>query len=108
MADPLSISAGVIAVVTAAAQTVNGILEFYKTTKNRDRDVNLTIKRLEDLSSTLQLLQEVLRDRVFDNSEEKIINNIESNVADCADVIDELSQELAKFRLGTTNTSTKA
>ncbi|KAL9032286.1 MAG: hypothetical protein Q9180_006592 [Flavoplaca navasiana] len=64
MADPLSISAGVIGILTAAAQISTLLINFTRTSKDAPQIAHAVLMEVDDISSTLSHLQSFLLDQV--------------------------------------------
>ncbi|KAL8687293.1 MAG: hypothetical protein Q9218_006493 [Villophora microphyllina] len=65
MADPLSIAAGVVGVLTAAAQISSLLIEFTKNSKNAPQTARIVLSEVSDISGTLSQLQRFLLGNKF-------------------------------------------
>ncbi|KAJ5474094.1 hypothetical protein N7475_003660 [Penicillium sp. IBT 31633x] len=91
MADPLSITASVLAVITAAVQSTKSLCE--------------TVKRFKDRNKTLRRLQDELEDltRIFDslihviNAEASILALLQGPIDRCSQVCREFEQSMQDF-----------
>ena len=91
MADPLSITASVLAVITAAVQSTKSLCE--------------TVKRFKDRNKTLRRLQDELEDltRIFDslihviNAEASILALLKGPIDRCSQVCREFEQSMQVF-----------
>jgi hypothetical protein len=97
MADPLSIAAGVAGLISLAIQTTEGLVKFYTAYKNQYPDVARTTEKLDGLLKTFQFLEVALQGRKFHRDERDLINQVESSIQQCNDLIQVLGDELHKF-----------
>ncbi|KAI4189159.1 MAG: hypothetical protein L6R41_001658 [Letrouitia leprolyta] len=60
MADPLSIAAGTIGILTAATNVSSFLISFIKKSKNAPQSAKVVLTEVNDISGTLSLLQAFL------------------------------------------------
>lgn len=107
MADPLSITAGVVGLLGFGIQVTDSLVTFYSSYKGQGDQVARTTEKLESLSDTFRYLDTALQNRTFRPDEEGLIKSVESSVSNCEEVIQELKEECDKLQ-NTSNTSLKA
>ncbi len=98
MADPLSLTASVISLVSFALKTTEYLVKYYTAQRNRDRELERTLDRLSALLELLQTTDDILRTRKWQPNEAKILKRIEERVFGCEDAIQELQNEAQKFQ----------
>ncbi|GAB1316431.1 hypothetical protein MFIFM68171_06641 [Madurella fahalii] len=91
MADPLSISASVVAVVTAAIQSTKSLTATVKRYKDRDKTLNRLQHELEDLTNVLSSLRDAA------TSDTSVLNLLEGPVDRCSQVCREFEDAMEKF-----------
>jgi hypothetical protein len=91
MADPLSITASVLAVVTAAIQSTKSLSATVKRYKDRDKTLDRLHHEAEDLTAVLSSLKEAL------DSDESISALLEGPVDRCSQVCREFQDAMEKF-----------
>jgi DNA repair ATPase RecN len=91
MADPLSITASVVAVVTAAIQSTKSLTETVKRFKERDQMLSRLQHELEDLINILNALKEVT------NIETSILALLQGPVDRCSQVCREFEISMNQF-----------
>ncbi|CAM1504967.1 Fc.00g106040.m01.CDS01 [Cosmosporella sp. VM-42] len=91
MADPLSITASVVAVVTAAIQSTKSLTETVKRFKDRDQILSRLQHELEDLINILNALKEVT------NIETSILALLKGPVDRCSQVCREFETSMKEF-----------
>lgn len=97
MTDPISVPAGLAGLITLGIQVTESLIKFYTSYKGQDTDVARTTASLESLLSTFRCLRDALRSRIFRPDEQGLINNIESCLYNCDELIQELKEEYEKF-----------
>ena len=97
MADPLSVSASIAGLVSLGIQVTSSLVKFYTLYKNQDADVGRTTGNLDSLLGTFQFLHTAFKTRTFPPSEQDLIDNIESSVQKCEELIQELQTECEKL-----------
>ncbi|KAF7503583.1 hypothetical protein GJ744_003611 [Endocarpon pusillum] len=97
MSDPLSIAAGVAGLISLGIEVSKGLVAFYTSFKHQDEAITRTVRKLENLLSTLENLETALQKRSFRPDEVDQLHNVEDSVESCKDVIAELQTELDKF-----------
>lgn len=99
--DPLSLSAGILGLLSAAAKTTIGVTTFIRGCREARTDLTAVSRELSELSIVLELLKDdsdVSDDRVIPESIQRQILSI---VVNCKDVIAKVDDVLAQHS-GTT------
>lgn len=91
MADPLSISASVVAVVTVAIQSTKSLAATVKRYKDRDKTLNRLQHELEDLTNVLSSLKDAA------DSDKSLLALLEGPVDRCSQVCREFEDAMQKF-----------
>ena len=91
MADPLSISASVLAVVTATMKSAKELTAAVKRYKDRDKTLNRLHQELEDLVNVLDSLQQVV------DEEASILAVLKGPVDRCGQVCRAFEEAMEKF-----------
>ncbi|KAL2133701.1 hypothetical protein VTI74DRAFT_1877 [Chaetomium olivicolor] len=91
MADPLSITASVVAVVTAAIQSTKSLSATVKRYKDRDKTLNRLQHELEDLTTVLSSLKEAA------DTDKSMSALLEGPVDRCRQVCREFEDAMEKF-----------
>ncbi|OHE94094.1 hypothetical protein CORC01_10551 [Colletotrichum orchidophilum] len=97
MADPLSIAASAVGIISLGIQVVQSIYQYYSAAKDQHSDIARTLRKLEDLQVSLERLQAHLQDRKFQPSEEALLQNIHSTIKRCEECIRDLERESKEF-----------
>jgi ankyrin repeat domain-containing protein 50 len=98
MADPLSVAAGVVGLVSFGLQTVEFLFKFYTTYRDRDSNLARTANRLSSLLQSLRTVDNVVASRKWRPDEKNILDNFERSLSQCEDVIHELENEVQKLK----------
>ncbi|KIW90636.1 uncharacterized protein Z519_08419 [Cladophialophora bantiana CBS 173.52] len=91
MADPLSISASLLAVTTAAVQSTKSLYETVKRFKDRDKTLRRLQDELSDLTNILDSLTQVT------NSEQSMLTLLQGPIERCNQVCREFEQSMKVF-----------
>lgn len=91
MADPLSIAASVLAVITAAVQSTKSLQGTVKRFRNRDKTLRLLQNELDDLTNILESLQQVT------NNERSILALLQGHIDWCNQICSEIEQSIKVF-----------
>jgi hypothetical protein len=91
MADPLSIGASVLAIVTAAVQSVKSLNDTVARYKGRDRTLHRLQNELQDVSGILTTLKEAIM------AEASISALLKGPVGRCSEVCQEFKQSMLSF-----------
>jgi hypothetical protein len=91
MADPLSITASVLAVATTAVQSVKSLNDTVSRYKGRDRTLQRLQNELQDVSGILDSLKEVVQ------AEASISALLKGPVSRCSKVCQEFEQSMLSF-----------
>jgi cell fate (sporulation/competence/biofilm development) regulator YlbF (YheA/YmcA/DUF963 family) len=91
MADPLSVTASVLAIVTVAVQSVKSLHETVARFKGRDRTLQRLFNELEDIVNILNSLSEALQ------SEASTSALLKGPIDRCSKVCQEFKQSMESF-----------
>jgi hypothetical protein len=91
MADPLSITASVLAIATAAVQSVKSLNDTVSRYKGRDKTLQRLQNELEDVSGILDSLKEAII------AEVSISTLLKGPVGRCSEVCQEFEQSMLSF-----------
>lgn len=91
MADPLSIAASVLAVITAAVQSTKSLQGTVKRFRNRDKTLRRLQNELEDLTNILESLQQVT------NNERSMLALLQGPIDRCNQICSEFEQSIKVF-----------
>ena len=97
MADPLSIAASVVSLISLGIQATQSLVDFYTSYRNRDPELTGITERLEDLREIFRSLEKTLSDRKFQTGERGLVERIEASINNCNELIQELEDEYQKF-----------
>lgn len=103
MSDPLSIAGSVAGLISLGIQVTQSLVEFYTSYKRQDSELTSTTEKLESLLGVFQLLEKTLSNRKFQADERSLIENIETLIKNCDELIQELQGECQKFSKATSN-----
>ena len=92
MADPFSVAASAVSVVSLGIQVCQGLLSYYSDYKSYDDDVSSLCRKVEDLRSTLEICADVLQKPGLTAS--KASANVAKNMGACKDSLDSLQNSL--------------
>lgn len=91
MADPLSITASVLAVVTAAIQSTRSLAEAVDRFKGRDKTLRRLQHELEDLGSVLNTLRDLI------DLETSVMTLLEGPVTRCSQLCSDFENSMKEF-----------
>ncbi|KAH6959757.1 hypothetical protein BKA56DRAFT_637581 [Ilyonectria sp. MPI-CAGE-AT-0026] len=91
MADPLSITASVLAVVTAAIQSTRSLAEAVDRFKGRDKTLGRLQHELEDLGSVLNTLRDLI------DLETSVMTLLEGPVTRCSQLCSDFENSMKEF-----------
>ena len=91
MADPLSISVSVLAVITAAVQSTKSLNETVKRFKDRNKTLRRLQDELEDLANILNSLTQVI------SAETSMLALLQGPIDRCSQVCHEFEQSIKVF-----------
>ena len=97
MTDPLSVAAGVAGLISLGIQVSQSLIDFYKSYRDLDSDLDGTMKRLESLLDIFRYLEETISKRKFQADERGLVKNIEASISECDKLIHELQDECEEF-----------
>ena len=92
MADPLSLAASLLAVTTAALQSVKTLYDTVQRLKGRDKTLGRLQVLLGDLTKILDSLSEVI------NTEQSMFTLLEGPIKRCSKVCDEFEKSMQRFK----------
>ena len=92
MADPLSITASSLAVITAAVKSTKSLYETVKRFKGRDK----TLRRLQDEVGDLANILDSL-EQVTTNAEESMLKLLQGPIKRCSQICHEFEQLMVAF-----------
>lgn len=102
MTDPLSVTAGIAGLISLGIQVTGSLINFFTSYKAQDTDIARTTTKLESLLDTFRFLEAALQRRIFQPDEQNLLQNIESSVQNCDELIQELNEECEKFNRAST------
>lgn len=91
MADPLSITASSLAVITAAVETTKSLCATVKRFKDRDKTLRRLQDEVGDLANILESLEQVI------NADESMVILLQGPVKRCSQVCHEFEQSMVAF-----------
>ncbi|OOF95205.1 hypothetical protein ASPCADRAFT_169601 [Aspergillus carbonarius ITEM 5010] len=91
MADPLSIAASVLAVITATVQSTKSLQGTVKRFRNRDKTLRRLQNELEDLTTILESLQQVT------NNEKSMLALLQGPINRCNQICRDFEQSIKVF-----------
>ncbi|KAL4862359.1 hypothetical protein BDV12DRAFT_178898 [Aspergillus spectabilis] len=91
MADPVSITASVLAIVTAAIQSTNSLKETVRRFKERNKTLGRLQDELEDLSKILDLLEHAV------NTDASVLALLQGPTARCSQLCSEFEDSMKVF-----------
>lgn len=97
MADPLSISASVMALLSAGITATTSIVEFYTSYKQQDSQIDSITGKLRELLSIFESLTNTFANRAFRADEHIVIEIIETSVTKCHALFAEFQGKCKKF-----------
>lgn len=95
MTDPFSVASGAVGVVTLGVTLCQGLLQYYSSWKNSQKDVAAMYASLEGLSKTFRLLESTIRDHKFNQA---IIDRVTASIDLCEAGVNELDAKLLKVK----------
>ena len=102
MSDPLSIAAGVVGILTAAAQISSLLIQFTKMSKNAPAQARIIITEVNDVSGILSHLQSFLLGNEFqDRSRTSLlkVDHVVTIVGGCVLTFSELEKFLDQLKV---------
>lgn len=97
MADPLSIAASLGGLLSLGLQATEYLYNYYTAYRGRDQDLNRTADQLGDLFQSLRTIDQVVRQRKWQPSEQGVLQSIEKSILRCEDIFHDLEDETRKF-----------
>lgn len=92
MADPLSVTASVLAVATAAIVSIRSLCETVKSFQNRNNTLRRLQNKLQDLATILDSLAQVI------NADTSVLTLLEGPIDRCKEICKEFEQSMKKFQ----------
>ncbi|ETS85999.1 hypothetical protein PFICI_04024 [Pestalotiopsis fici W106-1] len=99
MADPLSVVGSAVGIVSLGIQVVHSIYDYYTGLKDQHSSVGHTLRKTDHLLGILNNLQSRLKCRSFRADETDLVVNVQSAVDQCNECIQELQNEVDKFKM---------
>ena len=96
MAEVLAITASVAGLILLGIQVTRSLVEFYTSYKHQDSEITGMTERLENLLSIFESLEIALSNRKFQVEEQSLMDNIESSIKKCDELVQELQEECQK------------
>ena len=97
MGDPISVAGTAVGVISLGIQVTQSLVSFYNSYEGQDSDLTHTTDTLNSLLGIFQSLKKTLSDRKFLANEQDLVQNIETSINNCDDLIHELQDEVQKF-----------
>lgn len=91
MADPLSVTASVLAVATAAVVSIRSLCDTVKSFQNRNNTLRRLQSQLQELATILDSLIQVMDD------DTSLLPLLEGPIDRCKDICNEFEQSMKKF-----------
>lgn len=101
-------AAGVAGLLSLGIQITEALFKFYTSYKDQDTNVARTTRKLKNLLETFRSLETVVQSRKFRTDERDLIDNIESSIQQCEELIQELQDELDKLQESSAGSFTRA
>lgn len=98
MGEVLAITGSVAGLISLGIQVTQSLVEFYTSYKHRDSEIAGMTERLENLLSIFESLGIALSNRKFQVEEQNLMDNIESSIKKCDELVQELKEECQKCR----------
>lgn len=98
MGEVLAITGSVAGLISLGIQVTQSLVEFYTSYKHRDSEIAGMTERLENLLSIFESLEIALSNRKFQVEEQNLMDNIESSIKKCDELVQELKEECQKCR----------
>lgn len=101
MADPLSLAAGVVGILTAAAQISSLLIDFTRSSKDAPQAARAVLTEVNDISSTLAHLQSfLLGDEYSDRSRTQLlqVDQVVTVMGGCVMTFSELEKLLDELK----------
>ena len=92
MADPLSITASVLAVATAAIVSIRSLSDTVKSFQNRNKTLRRLQDKLQDLATILDSLLQVV------NADISVLTLLKGPIDRCNEICSEFEQSMTKFQ----------
>ena len=96
MGEVLAITASVAGLISLGIQVTRSLVEFYTSYKHQDSEIIGMTERLENLLSIFESLEIALSNRKFQVEEQSLMDNIESSIKKCDELVQELQEECQK------------
>jgi ankyrin repeat domain-containing protein 50 len=87
MVDPFSVAAGTAGLIGLGIKVTESLVQFYASRKSQDMNIARTTEKLAILLDTFKTLHATLQSRIFQPAEQSLIQNIESAVHKCDELI---------------------
>lgn len=97
MTDPLSIAGAVVGFISLGIEVSKGLVAFYRSYKHQGEAIARTVRKLENLLSTLKNLEKASQTRQFRRDEAEQLHDVENSINGCREIIADLQKELDKL-----------
>ena len=101
--DPLSITGGVVGIVSLGIQVTQGLLKYYSAYKRQKSDIAHTTKKLERLLDILGFLDDKLAQQGSTFKEQALLEKAKESIQGCGECICDLQNEYDKFKDNSAN-----
>lgn len=98
MSDLLNAPRSALDVLLLGIKITHELMDYYKAVREQDAEIAKTTKKLSDLLSLLSELRLQIEQHRQRKNRGNILATIESSTKDCEEIIEELKEELTKFR----------
>ncbi|KAI9879865.1 MAG: hypothetical protein M1830_006717 [Pleopsidium flavum] len=95
MSDPISVAGTAVGVISLGLTVCQGLLQYYSSWKEAQKDVAAMFSSLEGLTRTLQMIELTIQDRKFDR---KIVERVTESIASCDTGVKSLDKKLTKVK----------
>ncbi len=96
MADLFSVGAGLTGVISLGLTACQGLIKYYESARSQAADVEKAVKQAEDLRSTLEILEKVIKTPQCGAT--NVVVHVESKIKSCEEGIRSLSTYLDKCK----------
>lgn len=101
--EAFGVAGSAVGVISLGIQATQYLFDFYTAVKNLESNAADTTKRLGELLELLEILQDQIKDREFLDHECALLARITSLVENCEEYIEELREEVEKFKTKSTD-----
>lgn len=98
MADPFSVTGSAVGVISLGLTVFSGLLQYYGSWKDSEREIAATYSSIEELTKTLMLIRDTLEGQSFRRSN---VDRVTESLDSCSAGVQSLEKKLAKIRATT-------